>query len=100
LKSLSTALSALVKTNAMRYIQFEVIKRTVFASLMSSLLPMAWLKIGQIIGKMFCSSFTYFLNDPQDNDWMNSKALAVKAGAVLGRIPPHCRNVKLTHFSF
>ncbi|KAJ7343360.1 DUF726-domain-containing protein [Mycena albidolilacea] len=68
LKSLSTALSALVKTNAMRYIQFEVIKRTVFASLMSSLLPMAWLKIGQII----------------DNDWMNSKALAVKAGAVLG----------------
>ncbi|KAJ7905635.1 DUF726-domain-containing protein [Mycena olivaceomarginata] len=68
LKSLSTSLSALVKTNAMRYIQYEVIKRTVFASLMSSLLPMTWLKIGQII----------------DNDWMNSKALAVKAGAVLG----------------
>ncbi|KAJ7271900.1 DUF726-domain-containing protein [Mycena haematopus] len=68
LKSLSTALTALVKMNAMRYIQFQVVKRTVFASLMNSLLPITWLKIGQII----------------DNDWMNSKALAVKAGAVLG----------------
>ncbi|KAK7020513.1 putative membrane protein C6F6.13c [Favolaschia claudopus] len=68
LKSLSDALMTLVKTKAMRYIQMEVIKRTVFASLMTSLLPIAWLKIGQII----------------DNDWMNSRALAVKAGAVLG----------------
>jgi hypothetical protein len=51
LESLSDALMTLVKTNAMRYIQTEVIKRTVFASLMNSLAPMALLKIGQIIGK-------------------------------------------------
>ncbi|KAF8212107.1 hypothetical protein K438DRAFT_1902933 [Mycena galopus ATCC 62051] len=68
LKSLSNALTSLVKSNTMRYIQFQVLKRTVLASLMTSLLPMAWLKIGQII----------------DNDWMNSRALAIKAGAVLG----------------
>ncbi|KAJ7125481.1 DUF726 domain-containing protein [Mycena crocata] len=68
LESLSDALTTLVKANAMRYIRMEVIKRTVFASLMSSLAPIALLNIGQIV----------------DNDWMNSKALAIKAGAVLG----------------
>ncbi|KAJ7741532.1 DUF726-domain-containing protein [Mycena maculata] len=68
LESLSNALYSLVKANVMRYIKVEVIKRTVFASLMSSLAPIALLKIGQII----------------DNNWMNSKALAIKAGAVLG----------------
>ncbi|KAJ6623528.1 DUF726-domain-containing protein [Mycena sp. CBHHK59/15] len=68
LESLADALYTLVKANTMKYIKAEIIKRTVFASLMSSLAPLAWLKIGQII----------------DNDWMNSKALAVKAGAVLG----------------
>ncbi|KAJ7509996.1 DUF726-domain-containing protein [Mycena galericulata] len=68
LESLSNALYSLVRANAMRYIKAEVIRRTVFASLMSSLAPIAWLKIGQII----------------DNDWMNSQALAIKAGAVLG----------------
>ncbi|KAJ7774967.1 DUF726-domain-containing protein [Mycena metata] len=68
LESLSNSLVTLVKANAMRYLQKEVIKRTVFAGLLSTLAPLAWLKIGQII----------------DNDWMNSNALAIKAGAVLG----------------
>ncbi|KAJ7109499.1 DUF726-domain-containing protein [Mycena epipterygia] len=87
LESLSDALMNLVKANAMRYIKMEVIRRTVFASLMSSLAALAWLKIGQII----------------DNDWMNSKALAIKAGAVLGdllskRVFGH-RPVTLTGYS-
>ncbi|KAJ6547689.1 DUF726-domain-containing protein [Mycena capillaripes] len=68
LESLSNSLTTLMKANAMRYIRYEVVKRTVFASLMNSLAPIALLNIGQII----------------DNDWMNSQALAIKAGAVLG----------------
>ncbi|KAJ7219395.1 DUF726-domain-containing protein [Mycena pura] len=68
LQSLSNALYTLLKTNAMRYIKAQVIKRTVFAAVMSSLAPLAWLKIGQII----------------DNDWMNCNVLARKAGAILG----------------
>ncbi|KAK0503424.1 DUF726-domain-containing protein [Armillaria luteobubalina] len=68
LQELSDALLTLVKSHTMKYIKVEIVKRTVFASLMSSLAPIAWLKIGQII----------------DNPWMNSQALAIKAGAVLG----------------
>ncbi|KAK0463993.1 DUF726-domain-containing protein [Desarmillaria tabescens] len=65
LQELSDALLTLIKSHTMKYIKIEIVKRTVFASLMSSLAPIAWLKIGQII----------------DNPWMNSKALAIKAGA-------------------
>ncbi|KAJ7172352.1 DUF726-domain-containing protein [Mycena filopes] len=64
LESLSDSLLTLVKANAMRYLQKEVIK--------ASLAPIAWLKIGP----------NHF--PTTDNDWMNSTALAVKAGAVLG----------------
>ncbi|KAF7323080.1 hypothetical protein HMN09_00088100 [Mycena chlorophos] len=70
LEALSDALMKLVKTNAMRYVRVEVLKRTVFAALMASLAPMALLKMKEIV----------------DNDWMNSKALAIKAGAVLGSL--------------
>ncbi|KAF9265459.1 DUF726-domain-containing protein [Marasmius fiardii PR-910] len=70
LKDLSDALFVLVKSHVMRYVSLEVLKRTVFASLMASLTPIAWLKIGQII----------------DNPWSNAKALAIKAGAVLGEL--------------
>ncbi|KAG9226132.1 hypothetical protein CCMSSC00406_0005043 [Pleurotus cornucopiae] len=70
LKDLANALSALIKSHAMKFAKVEIIKRTVFASLMASLSPIAWLKIGQII----------------DNPWMNAKALAVKTGAVLGEL--------------
>ncbi|KAL0946644.1 hypothetical protein HGRIS_012838 [Hohenbuehelia grisea] len=70
LQALSSALMTLIKSHAMKYVQSEIIKRTVFATLMSSLSPLALLKVGQII----------------DNPWMNAKALAVKAGAVLGEL--------------
>jgi len=87
LQSLSNALVTLLKTHAMKYVKAEIIRRTIFASLMAALSPLAWLKIGQII----------------DNDWMNAKALAVKAGAVLGdllskRVFGH-RPVTLTGYS-
>ncbi|KAG5647259.1 hypothetical protein DXG03_000794 [Asterophora parasitica] len=70
LEELSSALVTLLKSHAMKYVKAEVIKRTILASLMSSLAPIALLKIGQII----------------DNPWMNAKALAAKAGAVLGEL--------------
>ncbi|TFK55096.1 DUF726-domain-containing protein, partial [Heliocybe sulcata] len=70
LRTLSDALYALIKAQAMQYVKGEIIKRTVLASLTSSLAPIAWLKIGRII----------------DNPWMNAKALAVKTGTVLGTL--------------
>ncbi|KAL0581565.1 hypothetical protein V5O48_000494 [Marasmius crinis-equi] len=68
LMDLSDALYTLIGTHVMKYVSIQVIKRTVFASLLASLTPLAWLKIGQII----------------DNPWSNAKSLAVKTGAVLG----------------
>ncbi|EPQ58312.1 DUF726-domain-containing protein [Gloeophyllum trabeum ATCC 11539] len=62
LRALSDALYTLIKAQAMQYVKAEIIKRTVLATLMSSLAPIAWLKIGRII------------------------ALAVKAGNVLGTL--------------
>ncbi|KAF7294835.1 hypothetical protein MIND_01021400 [Mycena indigotica] len=87
LESLSNALTTLVKTNAIRYLRVEVLKRTVFATLMASLAPVALLKFGEIM----------------DNDWMNSQALAIKVGAVLGsllekRVFGH-RPISLTGYS-
>lgn len=52
LESLSSALSTLIKANAMKYVKVQIIRRTIFASLMTSLAPIAWLKIGQIIGEL------------------------------------------------
>ncbi|TFK42403.1 DUF726-domain-containing protein [Crucibulum laeve] len=68
LEELSNALSTLLKTQVMHILKAEILRRTILATLMSSLAPLAWLKIGQII----------------DNPWMNAKALAAKAGAILG----------------
>ena len=48
---LSSALSTLIKTKAMKYVQAEVIKRTVFAALWSALSPTTWTQIIQVIGK-------------------------------------------------
>ncbi|TRM62624.1 DUF726-domain-containing protein [Schizophyllum amplum] len=67
LQDLSNALYSLVKSHSLKYVKAEIIRRTIFANLMSSLAPIAWLKIGQII----------------DNPWMNASALADKTGAVL-----------------
>ncbi|KAJ3505360.1 hypothetical protein NLJ89_g7460 [Agrocybe chaxingu] len=68
LEELSDALMALMKSQAMKYVKGQIIRRTIFAGLMNSLAPLALLKIGQII----------------DNPWMNARALAIKTGAVLG----------------
>ncbi|EMD38549.1 hypothetical protein CERSUDRAFT_94077 [Gelatoporia subvermispora B] len=70
LQELSNALMAMLKSNAMKYVKAQIIKRTVLSGLMAALAPTAWLKIGQII----------------DNPWMNAKALAAKAGKVLGML--------------
>lgn len=40
----------------MKFIKAEVIRRTVFANLMSALSPIALLKIGELIGKIITSS--------------------------------------------
>lgn len=50
LEELSDALYTLIKTHTMKYVRAEIIRRTVFASLLASLAPIALLKIGQIIG--------------------------------------------------
>jgi hypothetical protein len=51
LQELSNALTALIHTEAIKYVKGEVLKRTFLAGLMSSLAPLALLNIGQIIGK-------------------------------------------------
>ena len=86
MKDLSDALFALVKTQAMNYVKAEVIRRTVFASLMSSLAPIAWLKVGRIIGGCNRTLLVKhaFMTLKQDNPWANARALALKAGRVLG----------------
>lgn len=50
LLELSDALVALLKAKAMAYVQKEIIKRTVLASLFASLSPVVYLQIGKIIG--------------------------------------------------
>ncbi|KIJ69262.1 hypothetical protein HYDPIDRAFT_172701 [Hydnomerulius pinastri MD-312] len=68
LQTLSGALLALVKSQVIKYVKVEILRRTVLASLLSALSPIALLRIGKII----------------DNPWMNARALALKTGAVLG----------------
>ncbi|KIJ41222.1 hypothetical protein M422DRAFT_780381 [Sphaerobolus stellatus SS14] len=70
LQTLSTALYDLIRLNAMNYIKWSVLKHTVLSTLMAGLSPLFLLKIGQIV----------------DNPWSNAKALAVKAGKVLGTL--------------
>ena len=86
LMSLSNALFALVKTEAIKYVRAEIIKRTVLASLFAALSPAAWLKIGHIIG--MSRAQIQRSSDAQlsriDNPWMHARTLALKAGKVLG----------------
>lgn len=51
MEDLSNALMTLMKAQAMKYVKGQIIKRTIFATLMSSLSPLALLNIGQIIGE-------------------------------------------------
>jgi len=70
LEELSSALTALIKSQAMKYVKAEIIRRTVFASLFSALSPTVWLNLTRIV----------------DNPWMTAKNLASKAGKVLGKL--------------
>ncbi|KAF9254231.1 DUF726-domain-containing protein [Marasmius fiardii PR-910] len=72
LKELSDALSTLIKSQIKKCVSssVKVAKRGVSPSLVASLTPNAMMNIGRII----------------DNPWSNAKALAVKAGAVLGEL--------------
>lgn len=70
----------------MKYVKAEVIKRTVLATLMSGLTPLAWLKLGQIIGMYHFQCLPFELISSSDNPWMNARALAIKAGKVLGQL--------------
>ncbi|KAG1756608.1 DUF726-domain-containing protein [Suillus paluster] len=70
LQAMSSALSDLIESQAINYVGGQILKRTILASLLSALSPVALLKIGKII----------------DNPWMNARALALKTGAVLGEL--------------
>jgi hypothetical protein len=51
LKELSTALSDLLKSHALKLVRMEIIKRTVLSGLLAAVPPLALLKIGQIVGQ-------------------------------------------------
>jgi len=68
LMELSNALNALVKSEAMRFVGAEVLKRTVFAALFAAISPSVWVRIAQLAS----------------NPWAHSRSLAVKTGKVLG----------------
>ncbi|KAL5532646.1 hypothetical protein ACEPAF_4420 [Sanghuangporus sanghuang] len=70
LEKLSSALGDLVTSHAIKFVKAEIIKHTFLAALYAALTPIAFLKVGQLI----------------DNPWANAKALAIKAGAVLGEL--------------
>lgn len=61
LENLSSAFGAMIKTEAMQYLKAEIISHTVFAALMTALAPVAWLKVGKIIGKPM-AQFTFPFN--------------------------------------
>lgn len=67
LMGLGNSMTSMVKSVAWSYAKSEIIKRTVFASLMAGLWPLALLKVGRII----------------DNPFSIANTRATKAGAVL-----------------
>ncbi|KAF3921364.1 hypothetical protein ABW20_dc0106006 [Dactylellina cionopaga] len=67
LLDLGSAMSTVFKTYAFTYLKFEIIKRTVLASLMAAMWPIALLKIGKVV----------------DNPFNIAKTRAEKAGKIL-----------------
>ncbi|KAK6535542.1 hypothetical protein TWF694_001996 [Orbilia ellipsospora] len=67
LMDLGSALTTMLKTYAFTYLKFEIIKRTVLASLMAAMWPILLLKIGKVI----------------DNPFNIAKTRAEKAGKIL-----------------
>ncbi len=68
----------------MGYVSGQILRRTILAGIMSSLAPLALLRIGQIIGwQHLINTVAHDLSINVDNPWMNARALALKTGAVL-----------------
>ena len=67
LTALGNSLGDLVMSTAWSYAKSEIIKRTVFASLMAALWPLAFLKVGRVL----------------DNPWRIAFVRSQKAGVVL-----------------
>ncbi|EPS39121.1 hypothetical protein H072_7119 [Dactylellina haptotyla CBS 200.50] len=67
LMDLGSALTTMLKTYAFTYLKFEIIKRTVLASLMAAMWPILLLKIGKVV----------------DNPFNIAKTRAEKAGKIL-----------------
>ncbi|KAF3925737.1 hypothetical protein AA313_de0210113 [Arthrobotrys entomopaga] len=67
LLDLGSALTTMLKTYAFTYLKIEIIKRTVLASLMAAMWPIALLKIGKVV----------------DNPFNIAKTRAEKAGKIL-----------------
>ena len=53
LQDLSTALTALIKSQSMKYVRREIVKRTVFATLWAALTPTVWINLVHIVGMPF-----------------------------------------------
>ena len=50
LEDLSTALYDLIRIQALNYMKWAILKRTVMSTLMAGLSPLLLLKIGQVVG--------------------------------------------------
>jgi hypothetical protein len=88
LEALSSALETLIKHQAVEYLKAQVIQNTVLQAIFNFTSPTSWLQIGQIIGEIpsfvYCDHVVFMIG--ADNPWMNAKALATKAGRVLGAL--------------
>ncbi|KAJ6260148.1 hypothetical protein Dda_4371 [Drechslerella dactyloides] len=70
LMDLGSALNTMLKTYAFAYLKIEIIKRTVLASLMAAMWPIALLKVGKVV----------------DNPFNIAKLRAEKAGRILADV--------------
>ncbi|KAK6359311.1 hypothetical protein TWF696_000474 [Orbilia brochopaga] len=70
LMDLGSALTTMLKTYAFAYLKIEIIKRTVLASLMAAMWPIALLKVGKVV----------------DNPFNIAKLRAEKAGRILADV--------------
>ncbi|KAF3910627.1 hypothetical protein ABW21_db0204605 [Orbilia brochopaga] len=70
LMDLGTAMNTMLKTYAFAYLKIEIIKRTVLASLMAAMWPIALLKVGKVV----------------DNPFNIAKLRAEKAGRILADV--------------
>ena len=86
LEDLSTALYDLIRLQALNFMKWAILKHTVKSTLMAGLSPLLLLKIGQVIGMFRALHAMISPYIASDNPWSNAKALAIKAGRVLGTL--------------